>query len=183
MQDKAYYAIAEGFASRQQDIIFMQWDWLKRSVDSQTGEILFKINYQRLKTVGVVVPEDQIISGKGKIQAIDNYIALFEPQDKNGRFFRKLNQNGRTGKISPTNSPLGKNWFAKSGVRVATALGLPDTKLYTGHYVRRKTAIRLADEGCSLPQIKKVTGHRSDKVVQGVNIVLTILLICNYYLT
>eukprot|EP01038_Epipyxis_sp_PR26KG_P017577 gene17577-24402_t len=46
-------------------------------------------------------------------------------------------------------------------------IGLPDHTLYTGHCWRRTTATLAASKGMTIPQIKQITGHRSDTVVQN----------------
>ncbi len=46
-------------------------------------------------------------------------------------------------------------------------LELPNQELFTGHCWRRTAVTNLANKGHTLPQIKAVTGHESDTVVQG----------------
>jgi hypothetical protein len=51
--------------------------------------------------------------------------------------------------------------------KVAALLGYPDYACFTGHAWRRTTATIAASRGMTLPQIKQITGHKSDTVVQG----------------
>ena len=50
---------------------------------------------------------------------------------------------------------------------IAEALGLPNPHHYTGHCLRRTSITHAADKGLSLPQIKAISGHKSDTVVQS----------------
>ena len=63
--------------------------------------------------------------------------------------------------IKPTRSVLGHNTAAKTGVRIATVLGLDKPELYIGHTLRRTCAARM-----QLVAIKQITGHKSDTVAQ-----------------
>ena len=61
---------------------------------------------------------------------------------------------------------IGKNATANYGKEIAFELQLPQPNAYTAHCWRRTAATHLADAGCSLTEIKAVTGHVSDKVAQ-----------------
>jgi len=50
---------------------------------------------------------------------------------------------------------------------IAEDLGLPNPQHYTGHCMRRSSITTAADKGLSLPQIKAISGHKSDNVVQS----------------
>ena len=63
--------------------------------------------------------------------------------------------------------PIGHNMLAKVGVHFAEKLGKKNPSAYTGHFARRTAATILADRGATLTEIKNVTGHKSDTVVQG----------------
>jgi hypothetical protein len=62
---------------------------------------------------------------------------------------------------------IGKHTLANYSKEVARAHGYEDWALYTGHSCRRTTVTLAADSGMSLAQIKQITGHKSDTVVQG----------------
>jgi integrase len=53
------------------------------------------------------------------------------------------------------------------GKRIATILGLANPERYTGHCLRRTVSTLCADAGLTIPQMKAVTGHRSEPVLQG----------------
>ena len=61
---------------------------------------------------------------------------------------------------------IGHNVTAKTGVRIATKLGLNNPELYTGHTFRRTYATICAEGGMQLAAIKQITGHKSDTVAQ-----------------
>jgi hypothetical protein len=84
-----------------------------------------------------------------------------------GSFFRKLLQHKPADAISGSKSPTGKNILAAFPSRISQVLGLPNFSTYTGHCWRRTTATIAAGKGMTIPQIKQITGHRSDTVVQG----------------
>jgi len=63
--------------------------------------------------------------------------------------------------------PVGKNTISTYGKRIATMLRLENPDGYTGHCWRRTATTLCAEAGLSIPQMKAVTGHRSDTVLQG----------------
>ena len=71
-------------------------------------------------------------------------------------------------KLLPTYFPgqaVGKHTLASYGKRLATAIGLTTPEKYTGHCWRRTAATLAAEAGSSLAEIKTLTGHKSDTVV------------------
>ena len=50
---------------------------------------------------------------------------------------------------------------------IAEALGLPNPEYYTGHCMRRAAISHASDKGLTLTQIKGISGHKSDSVVQS----------------
>jgi hypothetical protein len=73
----------------------------------------------------------------------------------------------RDGSIVATKQVVGKNKAALIGKEVASTLGLADPELYTSRCWRRMTGTWGAEAGLSLPEIKELTGHKSDRVCQG----------------
>lgn len=175
--DKVYYVIAEAVAGRQAEVILMKWSCLRRIVNPTNGEITYFIKYCRVKEQGAVEEMEQMVVGKVNIDTIDAYVNCFTPEERNpeSRLFRYLIFNKAERKMRGTKKQIGKNWFAQSGVRVATLLEKDNPELYTGHWIRRNAVTRLANAGLTLPQIKCVSGHKSDKVVQGVSDAICIL--------
>lgn len=73
-----------------------------------------------------------------------------------------------TGRIeAQIKKTVGKNTLANFGKDIARLLGKEDWEGYSGHCWRRTSATFCAESGFSLPEIKNVTGHKSDTAVQG----------------
>jgi len=60
-----------------------------------------------------------------------------------------------------------KEQLGEFGKRIATMLGLENAANFTGHCWRRTATTFCAESGLTIPQMKQVTGHKSDTVVQG----------------
>jgi hypothetical protein len=89
------------------------------------------------------------------------------PENRNSRLWRKL-AISRSGDLTATwkAQNVGRDTLKHYGRDIAEALGLADPKSYTAHCWRRSAATLAANAGLSLAQIKALTGHRSDTVVQ-----------------
>jgi integrase len=61
---------------------------------------------------------------------------------------------------------VGKMTCKKFSEAIATRLLLPNPLHYTGHCWRRTAATLAANAGLSMAQLKCLTGHRSDTVLQ-----------------
>jgi hypothetical protein len=131
------------------------------------GGINYRIQYQRAKSNEPEGGEDfQLCTGVLEVTAISNYIQCFKVEDQRGRFFRKLRYNS-TQKVVGSQQVVGRHTAANVGKEIANALGFANFESYTGHCWRRVTGTWAADAGLSLPEIKQLTGHKSDHVVQG----------------
>ena len=73
------------------------------------------------------------------------------------------------GNIIGTKANVGKNSLASIARSIASWLGLPlnEAKEFLGHCWRRTALTWCANAGLSLVQLKNVSGHHSDSVVQG----------------
>ena len=96
---------------------------------------------------------------------ITDYESCFSGNEKKGRYFRKMKLGDDGTRIHATTAVLGHNTTAKTRVRIAQLLGLPNPLLYTGHTFRRTCATICAERGMQLTGIKQITGHKSDMVV------------------
>lgn len=92
---------------------------------------------------------------------IKNYYSLFSPNQRVGRFFRKIEN------FKPTKKVIGKNILCTYPAKVALFLGFPDSGSYTGHCLRRTGATMLADTGVSKIILKQAGRWRSDTVCDG----------------
>ena len=107
-----------------------------------------------------------LISGSDEVAIVDFYISCFREEDRTGSFFVKLVM--KASRITPlAKRPVGKNTISSYGKRIATMLRLENPDGYTGHCWRRTATTLCAEAGLSIPQMKAVTGHRSDTVLQG----------------
>ena len=69
--------------------------------------------------------------------------------------------------IVGTKSVVGKNTASSFGKEIAQLLDLKDPHTYTGHTWRRTAITWAANAGLSLVQLKSLSGHKSDTVIQG----------------
>lgn len=125
-----------------------------------------EVKFQRLKTKGVPEKTSALITGDIEVKVLTDYESCFSGQQKTGRYFRKMKIGADGISINATKSVLGHNTTAKTGVRIATVLGLPNPELYTGHTFRRTCATICVERGMQLVGIKQITGHKSDTVAQ-----------------
>lgn len=73
--------------------------------------------------------------------------------------------NYQTGKC--TKQCVGINKLGSVPQKIAQFLGLPDSKLYTGHCFRRSSATVFVDAGGNLLELKKLGGWQSSAVAEG----------------
>ena len=164
-----YLALGGSFAGRQAESVYTDWKQVKKRMENTVdGEVNYKVEYERVKNSSAPETADSLIIGKLEVESLDAYAACFPEEQKKGRYFRYLKL-GVDGQLRGSEKPVGKNTISKFGIQIATLLELPDPELYTGHFLRRTSATRCADAGMTLAQIKVVTGHKSDTVVQGVS--------------
>jgi hypothetical protein len=121
----------------------------------------------RLKTTGSKTSSrPHLIVGQLEVSIIDAYFACFPPEEQHGRFFRKLKYSNNN-MIMGTKQHIGKHTASSYGIKMAEALNLPLPLAYTGHCFKRSAITVMADEGMTKPQIKAMTGHKSDTVLDG----------------
>jgi hypothetical protein len=161
---KAFAIIAIGFAGRGIECFDMDWEKILRTT-MDDGSHRYIIHFARAKQTGPSSGmESMPIVGLDEVAILDEYVTCFLLEKRHGRFFRKLK--GIT-KIESTEQVIGKSTTAKYGKIIAGQLGLKDSEGYTGHTWRRTAITWAADSGLSLPQIKILSGHKSDTAVQG----------------
>jgi hypothetical protein len=123
------------------------------------GESFYKVEFDRLKSNGVPETSCCYITGRTEVRIFDEYFDCFKPNDRTGRFFRKLKWSFAVGSsIVSTKQVIGKNTTAEYGKVVAGRLGLPNCEGFTGHCWRRTTATIAAGAGLSTVQLKTMTG-------------------------
>jgi integrase len=190
---KFYSVIACAFAARGAELVDLKHSNLKRQQCMDTGDVSYKIIFSRSKNRGTVSTVSKkskkssspinvshlYITGSLEVKCIEKYVECFsmtscsssstttENNTKEDRLFRKLKYDELNNRICSTNQVIGKNTLSKYPRNIAAILHLKDPENYTGHCFRRSSITFLADAGLSLPQIKNVSGHRSDTVVTG----------------
>jgi hypothetical protein len=162
---KAFSVIGMSFAARGAEFYDIDFDQIVR-LSSADGRHSYEVFFERSKTSGPSVGLSSMpINGDSEIRILDEYIDCFNSPQRKGRFFKKLKFG--EGKIVTTNQVIGHNTAANYGKVIAGLLKLPEPERYTGHCWRRTATTFAADKGLTLPQIKVLTGHKSDTVVQG----------------
>jgi integrase len=76
---------------------------------------------------------------------------------------------------------VGKGFLANLGRGIAKSLGLENWQQFTGHCWRRTAITWGANAGMTLPQLKAMSGHHSDSVVQVGVIRCAAYLVTNIY--
>eukprot|EP01038_Epipyxis_sp_PR26KG_P016891 gene16891-23171_t len=140
---KALFAsVAIAFAARSCEIINLDWADIVKLKDIVKEEYFYKIQFKRAAKTTTAL-----------YGFLPNYRMIF-PQN-----FQKK------GVLRSTKTAIGKNLLSAFPSRIAQMIGLPEFTLYTGHCWRRTTAtLAAAKKGMTVPQIKQITGHRSDTV-------------------
>lgn len=106
-------------------------------------------------------PRSFTITGDDYLKLYRKYRAL-RPEDMNEtRFFIKY-LNGKCHR-----QVVGVHKLTGTSQEVANYLNLPDSKLYTGHCLRRTSATLLVNAGGDLTALKRHGGWRSSTVAEG----------------
>lgn len=145
----------------------MQWSDVELMSIGAKGGRGFRIRYRRGKRQTSYVEDEEYctVTGDIEVQILDEYMDSFPPREQVGRFFRSLIM--KDSRITGTKRIVGQHTMSKYGQIVAQYLALPDWKKYTGHCWRRTSITWAASSGLSLAQLKVLSDHRSDSVVQG----------------
>lgn len=159
---KAYIPVAVSFAARGIEAMMIEWDDLKYLKE----EKIFHLEFERRKARSIRQESENhcLITRSLEVAAILLYMDCFPEEKKTGRFFKYLCDTDTT--PIGTLRQIGKNSVAQFGKTIASFLKLPDHEKYTGHWPRRSACCALAEAGRTVQQIKCLTGHRSDKVLQ-----------------
>jgi integrase len=152
------------FAGRLEETIAIKYGSLRRIfIDQEPAYELSHAPHIKMRAEA----SDNIvkfITGALYVKTIDAYLRTFGEgqREPDSRLFRKINSN-----MQATGQVIGKNTAAQFGKVIARTLELPFPDKYTSHCWRRSSITWMANDGLSLSVIKSVSGHTSDKVVQG----------------
>ncbi len=161
--------IAISFAGRSCELHDVCFENVRRLVDAE-GKVEYEIRYTRRKNTSARSTDEtfSLIVGDLEIAIIDNYISLFDLDARCGPFFRYLIWADNTkSRMKGTNKRIGINVLKAYPSKIAEMLKLEHANSYSSHSWRRTTASSLAAKNFNLVNIKNITGHKSDKVVQG----------------
>jgi hypothetical protein len=166
---KAFGVISLSFAARGVEVFDLTFNALERG-ELDGGDSVYFVHYRRAKATGPATSagEFAIIRGEHELRDVEQYLSCFKTtQDRlpESRLFRKLTTKG--GVITATQCVIGHNTAAKFSKDIANMLGYSDFDRYTGHCWRGTAITWAAEAGLSLPQIKSLSNHKSDTVVQG----------------
>jgi len=132
-------------------------DWSKITV---VGDIV-EVFALRAKRTGPKMESKFYITEKIQVDLVKSYIAKFPVDARVGRFFRKIDAEGKG-----TQQKIGINKVASYPCQIAEFLGLTTPELYTGHCFRRSGATLLANSGCSVLELKQAGNWRSSTVAE-----------------
>mmetsp|Transcript_25900 Transcript_25900/g.24734 ORF Transcript_25900/g.24734 Transcript_25900/m.24734 type:complete len:444 (+) Transcript_25900:111-1442(+) len=163
--DKVIAALALAFAARKSELKAVRFQDVTLSVAEGTGERCYKVTHERLKTTGLSVAHVCFIVGFQEVKSIGKYMDLF-PTDMTGTIFRKLKVD-KNGDIKSTLSVVGIHRIEDTGKRVAKDLDLKDPKSYHSHTFRGSAINMCVEAQLPIAEIKLLTGHQSDKVLDG----------------
>lgn len=167
-----FAVISMSFAARGCEATNLRFEDVQRfsRMDGSGNTIYhFVIEHTRAKSSGPGTSDGHhsLVVGAMEVAIIIRYLNCFKVEDQCGRLFRRLIYKTQQSKIVGTQIPIGKNIISTYGKRVAQILQKRDAQFYTGHCWRRTAITLAASAGLSIPQLKVLSGHRSDTVVQG----------------
>ena len=165
---KAYGVVAIAFAARTAEMLHLQWSDFELMTVGDKGGRGYRIHYRRGKRQTSYTEDEEYctVTGDVEVQILDEYMDCFAHRDQFGRFFRSLMM--KDGRITGTKKIIGVHTMSQYAQIVAKSyLALADWKKYTGHCWRRTSITWAAASGLSLAQLKVLSDHRSDSVVQG----------------
>jgi integrase len=171
---KAYATIAVIMAGRGCEVGNVRVGDVSRVQDGEGGAA-FHVAFERSKQLSTRSSDRElaVLTCPYGVAALDRYIdtrprGVPTDEQKRLKFFRRIARPTAAGKLKMSWSAqnIGKGKMAEVGRDIAMALGLQDWKKYSGHCFRRTACTMAANAGMGIPQIKAMTGHKSDAVVQ-----------------
>ena len=162
---KVYIATGISGAFRQGENLAAKFSDLEKKFDPNGGNGIYVLTFFRSKRRGgKKVQERCLIKDPLYVKAIDDYVALFtEDQRKllDGRLFRYLEENSKTGKLKGTIKPVGKTTLGNTAKFVAEAMNLPNVQKFTSHAWRRTSVTWLANNGATGIELVTAAGWAS----------------------
>jgi hypothetical protein len=167
---KAYAVLSLALAGHGMESYNVLAEDVTRVQDGE-GKVSYQIAFDRVKNLTTTSTDRNmaVVTGHREVRTLEAYIALrpaglMTPVQKKTKFFRKTAQ-GKL-KMSWSAQNIGKASLATYGRAIAKSLGIVNWMQYTGHCWRRTAITFGANAGMTLPQLKSMSGHHSDTVVQ-----------------
>ncbi|KAJ1421551.1 hypothetical protein B484DRAFT_399427 [Ochromonadaceae sp. CCMP2298] len=144
-------------------------------VEDGAGNVSYQVAFDRVKQHTTTSSDRHmaVINGQLEVRTLDAFIATrpagpVGEVEKTKKFFRQISSTaGGKLKTSWAAQNVGKASLANIGREVAKMLEISYWLQFTGHCWRRTAITFGPNAGMSLPQLKAMSGHHSDSVVQG----------------
>jgi hypothetical protein len=155
-------------------------------VEDGDGNVSYHVAFDRAKQHTTTSSDRHmaVVNGHLEVKTLDAFLATrpagpVGEVEKSKKFFRKISATAQGKlKMSWVAQNVGKSPLANVGREVAQLLEIPNWTQFTGHCWRRTAITFGANAGMTLPQLKAMSGHHSDSVVQ-----VSCLLQCCYPFT
>jgi hypothetical protein len=184
VQRVAFAIVAVHMAARGCESVYLDWENVNLTTpfDNDAGEgcIMIKGWYRGKNVQGAKKESSCLITGSREVKILTMYMNLHKPELRKGRFWKKLlkcdintfkkvvlNDPNANPVIKVMNSPVGKNTIDNYPRDLAKELGKENWIDFSGHTWRRTAVSIGADMGMTLVELKRISGHKSDSVVQG----------------
>ncbi|KAJ1412506.1 hypothetical protein B484DRAFT_402265 [Ochromonadaceae sp. CCMP2298] len=172
---KAYSVISLALAGRGKESYNVLTEDVTR-VQDEEGKVSYQIAFDRVKMLTTTSSDRSlaVVTGHHEVRILEAYLALLpagqlDAVQKKTKFFRKINKPTAQGKLKMgwNAQNIGVASLAAYARDIAKALGLENWLHFSGHAWRRTAITFGVNVGMTLPQVKAMTGHHSDTVVQG----------------
>jgi hypothetical protein len=171
---KVYSVISLALAGRGKESYNVLTEDVTR-VQDEEGKVSYQIAFDRVKMLTTTSSDRSlaVVTGHQEVRILEAYLALrpaglLNAVQKKTKFFRKTNKPTAQGKLKMgwNAQNIGVTSFAAYARDIAKALGLENWLQFSGHAWRRTAITFGVNAGMTLPQVKVMTGHHSDTVVQ-----------------
>jgi hypothetical protein len=172
--EKTYAVISLALAGRGKESYNVLTEDVTR-VQDEEGKVSYQISFDLVKQLTTTSSDRSmaVVTGHLEVRTLDAYIALhpeglLDAVQKKTKFFRRINKPTAQGKLKMSWSAqnIGAATLAALARDIAKRLELENWMQFSGHAWRRTAITFGVNAGMTLPQIKSLSGHHSDTVVQ-----------------
>ena len=172
---QAWAILATGFAARAKEPSRLTKGDLVRKMED--GNAFYEVFYVRSKRRGLQKRDvndegksNVYITGQIEVGILDKLMDTFkndEPSDSSlFKYLKWTNHDSLEALTKPAFGNIGINVLTLFSKKMAEKLGLPNPQGYTGQCFRSTACTMMADSGFGKDQIKRVSQHRSDTIVE-----------------